>query len=91
MNCKPGDLALTHGAPIDNDILAEVLELREVHGVYGQLWLIRSLGSPFHITPTTRHMLVVWPDKMLRPIRDPGDDAVDEMLLLVGAPEAATA
>lgn len=25
-------------------------------------------------------------DELLRPIRDPGDDAVDEMLLRVGAP-----
>lgn len=90
MNCVKGDLAFTKGAPMDNDILVEVLELREVHSVYGQLWLIRSLGSPFHITPTILRDLAVWPDCMLRPIRHPGDDAVDESLQWLRIPEVDT-
>lgn len=30
-------------------------------------------------------------DAALRPIRDPGDDAIDEMVLIVGKPEGVTA
>lgn len=30
-------------------------------------------------------------DASLRPIRDPGDDAIDEMVLIVGKPEGVTA
>lgn len=80
MNCKPGEMALTHSAPMDNGLLVEVLAVRGVHGVYGQLMLVQSLGSKFHIEPGVRSQSAVWPDRMLRPIRDPGDDAKDEML-----------
>lgn len=37
----------------------------------------------------SRKYLVVW-DGWLRPIRDPGDDAVDEMVLLVGKPRVTS-
>jgi len=81
MNCCKGDLAMTVGAPMDNDLLVDVLEEREVHAVYGPMWLVRSLGSKFHIDPGVRDAFAIWPDCMLRPIRHPGDDAVDEMVL----------
>jgi hypothetical protein len=89
MNCVKGDLALTCGAPYDNDLLVDVLEAREVHPVFGQLWLVQSLGSKFHIEPAPREVRshrAVWPDRMLRPIRNPGDDAVDETLQRLPAP-----
>ncbi|MGJ7611133.1 MULTISPECIES: hypothetical protein [unclassified Variovorax] len=90
MNCQKGDLAMTRGAPMDNDLLVEVLEVREIHPVLGQLWLIHSLGSKFHIDPGVRDAHAIWPDCMLRPIRDPGDDAVDETLLMFRIPEFDT-
>jgi len=86
MNCRQGDMAMTCGAPMDNGLLVEVLEPRGVHGYYGKLWLIRSLGSRFHIEPNVRSRLAVWPDCMLRPLRDPGPDAVDETLQRLPAP-----
>lgn len=90
MNCVKGDLAMTRGAPMDNELLVEVLELSEMHEVFGQMWLVRSLGSKFHIDPGVRNACAIWPDCMLRPIRDPGDDAVDETLLMVRIPECDT-
>lgn len=33
----------------------------------------------------------VIPDAILRPIRDPGDDATDEMVLIAGKPQEVTA
>jgi len=90
MNCIKGDLAITKGAPMDNDLLVDVLETREVHAVYGPMWLVRSLGSPFHIDPGVRDAFAIWPDCMLRPIRHPGDDAVDETLLMFRIPEFDT-
>lgn len=90
MNCVKGDLAMTHGAPMDNDLLVDVLELSEMHRVFGQMWLVRSLGSKFHIDPGVRHACAIWPDCMLRPIRHPGDDAVDETLLMFRIPEFDT-
>lgn len=86
MNIKPGIMALTCGAPIDNGLLVDVIEASEVHAVFGQLWHVRSLGSSFHITPTRRSQSAAWPGCMLRPIGDPGDDAVDEMVLRKPAP-----
>ena len=86
MNLKPGILALTFGAPMDNGLLVEVIEGREVHAVFGQLWHVRSLGSAFHITPTRRSVRAVWPGCMLRPIGDPGADATDETLTWLPVP-----
>jgi hypothetical protein len=81
MNVKRGDFAITFGAPMDNGILVEVLGRFNGAGTrmeYGPCWHVRSLGSPFHITPTRTSPVCVWPDKLLRPIRDPGDAATDE-------------
>jgi hypothetical protein len=86
MNIEPGILAMTFGAPMDNGLLVEVLAPHQVHPVFGQLWLVESLGSKFHITPTYRHQRAAWPGCMLRPIGNPGPDAVDETLVGKPAP-----
>lgn len=90
---KPGVMAITHGLVVDtgcNDMLVELIEFvpagmfwRDPHG-YWQLadcgsWGVRSLGSMFpesRAVPPVRHALFA--PYNLRPIRDPGDDAVDE-------------
>jgi hypothetical protein len=84
MNYKPGDLAVTFGAPTDNGLLVEVGEEVSVpepeFRFWGRFYNVTSLGSPFHIDPGVREQSCYWPGRLLRPIRDPGDDAKDEML-----------
>jgi hypothetical protein len=79
MNCKPGDLAITHSAPLDNGLVVEVIERpasdAQYSNTFGPCWIVRSSGSYFHIEPGVRSELAIWPDAMLRPIRDPGEDA----------------
>lgn len=80
MEIRPGILAITFGAPLDNGLLVEVLEREEVHQVFGQLWRVKSLGSKFHLDVHIRSQFAHWPGCMLRPIGNPGADAVDETL-----------
>ena len=97
MNCKPGDLArvvapgyfvrcacgartlivkpdtlVVCAKPFaDGWYLEEPVEVRTVWACDPMQPLVGTAGS--------------LPDHLLRPIRDPGDDAVDEMVLKVGA------
>ena len=80
MRIEPGTLAITFGAPMDNGLLVEVLERHQHHPTGGQLWLVQSQGSPFHITPTMLSTRAAWPESMLRPIGRPDDAAADETL-----------
>jgi len=64
----------------------------------GPYWVMdQDLDAVFQLTyvdGSTQTFLAktrLYPDLNLRPLRDPGDDAIDEMLLLVGSPEGATA
>ncbi|NDZ11522.1 hypothetical protein C7T35_01250 [Variovorax sp. WS11] len=81
MKCRPGDLALTYGAPTDNGLLVEVAEVGELPPSlkleWGPFWRVTSLGSPFHMEPHQRSQTAIWPDRLLHPIRNPGDDAID--------------
>ncbi len=86
MKIEVGVLAMTFGAPLDNGILVEVLEESEMHAVLGQLWRVKSLGSPFHITMERLSHTAIWPGSMLRPIGDPGEHAVDETLTWKAVP-----
>lgn len=63
-------------------------------------WIVRSVGTPLVIK--TKNVLTgkswfrlvqerPYSDRCLRPIRDPGDDAVDEMMQLTGMPGEVTA
>lgn len=79
MKFKAGDMAVTFGAPMDNGLLVEVLAVNVMTHPEA-LHHIKSLGSPFHMTPATCSADCYWPASMLRPIRDPGDDAQDETL-----------
>lgn len=85
MNCKPGDLAVivntTLAASRPNiGLLVDVLAFSEAtlewrcRPIQGQRKPLNGMGLP----TDTGHVLVY--DRNLRPIRDPGDDAQDEML-----------
>ncbi len=87
MNCKPGDLAvITSGARYPENIgrLVEVISLwrgERVGGLFysGGDWVVRGIGGDLkHALGWSRDS--VSRDCVLRPIRDPGDDASDETL-----------
>jgi hypothetical protein len=97
MNCKPGDLARLVGFAPDlkmNDKLVKLADKEPVTiGGIAQWALAEKLrvqvpsavrlrlsnGSVFH--PGDIIHLSTLADKHLRPIRDPGDDAVDQTLV----------
>ena len=94
MNCRPGDLAMVVGkcrilphmpglpTAYMPHVLVTVAELVPEQGL-DPVWL---LEEPVHITVDTHpkltaHVMVLGlPDSCLRPIRDPGDDAKDELI-----------
>jgi len=78
MRCKPGDLAVvTRGENVG--IFVDVIE---PHDCLTGAWYVRvhsdAVGS---VCPVKKGELVGCYDSKLRPIRDPGNDAVDETLL----------
>lgn len=85
MNCKPGDIAMiVGGIPENHGRLVLVLH-RNDHGI--QEWVCEALSRI--MTRDTKTGPLYWAnpgklgcisDSNLRPIRDPGDDAQDEML-----------
>lgn len=63
-------------------------------------WIVRSVGSPLACaftnaltgqTRTEYRPERPYGDRLLRPIHNPGDDAVDEMVQIVGKPEGVKA
>lgn len=84
LNCRSGDLAVTFGAPMDNGLIVNVIERAGFHSAIGELWMVESIGSDFHVEPGRLSKKACWPDRLLRPIRDqPGDD---EALAWAGKP-----
>jgi hypothetical protein len=71
MNCKPGDLAVLVYSRIPRYIGEIYVVLRPYDGTEfasnEPAWVIEHRGEEWHCE-----------DRHLRPIRDPGDDAVDE-------------
>lgn len=94
MNCKPGDLAFLAIPPRAEfaGLVVEVLRagkpqrLKKPFGhLSGASWWVRASRACM----TTRGIALtefVLPDAALKPIRDPGDDAVDESLLWLRVP-----
>jgi len=90
MNCKPGDLAVIVRSRAGNEgRLVTCLRLAnkaeaDTAGFAqdaGPIWVVdRQLNTLYGFPATLAH------DNNLRPIRDPGDDAVDETLLRLPAP-----
>ncbi len=83
MNCKPGELAVVISAPNDPEYLGAIIVcVSWMDGEHGGGWktypILRCKKYGFGL---------LWHDDDLRPIRDPGDDAVDEFLALTGKPD----
>lgn len=92
MNCKPGDLARvisipqTRGTGLD-DVIIKVTHLDGVTDD-GTLpaWAYEGPKLTHRKGPTVGRVVTAIADHVLRPIRDPGEDAVDEMLLRIPSP-----
>ena len=83
MNCKPGDLAVVVCAGRLEGRVIRVTSLDPGRSPCGRpLWLYEGdLTDPDGFRYES-----IW-DHILRPLRDPGDDAVDEMVVIAGKPE----
>ncbi|QIM51607.1 hypothetical protein [Hydrogenophaga crocea] len=99
MNCKPGDLAVIVRSGAQN--AGKLVEIarpatqaeRKIfdHRREGFHWWVCSIGTPIVDSWGDARMETALPDAWLRPIRDPGDDATDEMVQLLGKPQEVTA
>lgn len=90
MNCKPGDLAIIVNASDYGRIhigkIVQCIRLeRPTFGRPGLGWLTEP-----GLAASDDGKCLLWCDEHLRPIRDPGDDAVDEVLQRIGSPNEAT-
>lgn len=99
MNCRPNDIARIvreiPGCEENLDRLVMVMKPGPLEPE-GATWRIEPLskapffyrdqGGCFHVWDEATDSLCWHPDAWLRPIRDPGEDAVDEMLRIAGRP-----
>lgn len=75
MNCKPGDLAVVvSGEPAHN--IGKMVQVKTLHRWVPGIWLFEG-----NLTNEIGLPLLGVADNCLRPIRDPGTDAVDETLV----------
>lgn len=87
MRCEPNDLdVIIFGEVTDPNMWVGTI-VRVLEVVNGRYW---TFDGPKLVHPVFGECTAV-ADHALRPIRDPGDDAVDEMTLLAGKPEGVTA
>jgi hypothetical protein len=89
MNCKPGDLAVVLRSDETTllgivDKIVEVVELTTSEEG-GPAW---GVSKPIKCgcAQNCGEWLDCFPDEILRPIRDPGEDAVDQTLQWLPAP-----
>ena len=82
MNCKPGDLAVQVGTfGSFNKYLGAIVECVSFSMESGEpVWRVKPL------VPSDPGIIDECHDKHLRPIRDPGDDAIDETLTWLPVP-----
>ncbi|MGC4396010.1 hypothetical protein [Hydrogenophaga sp. T2] len=92
MNCKPGDLAVIVRASdrFEHAWVGRVIRVTHLSGVG-----LTGLPCWAYEGPRLHHRLfgdaTAIADEVLRPLRDPGDDAVDEVLRRIGSPNEVTA
>lgn len=80
MNCKPGDLAVIVRAPFDKEHLGKIVKCIGFSSNYESHWITEPK------LPRIGGGWLSWADKNLRPIRDPGEDAIDETIARIGKP-----
>lgn len=86
MNCKPGDMAMVMRSWYPQ-LLGRLITVHELAGEnqMGPIWTYTGNLAVQGVT------IEYVEDCCLKPIRDPGDDAVDEMVQLCGNATARTA
>jgi hypothetical protein len=91
LNCKPGDLAYTV-APVRIDKRGRTYRVLRESAVEDHVRLNFgwSYSLPCWLCEDAEGE-TIFADMSLRPIRDPGEDAVDEILQLVGSPNKVAA
>lgn len=90
MNCKPGDLAILLRTPpelADQQLEGRIFRLTGLCNC-GRDRCFTFEGGPLRgrLRPRETWAWMCLPDAWLRPIRDPGEDATDEMLLVAPSP-----
>lgn len=86
MNCKPGDLAVIVRPGTTARNLGKLVSVKHQSQIWGPGWWFIETLSPCHGTNGDRMTCGAIEDSRLRPIRDPGDNATDEMVQLLGSP-----
>lgn len=91
LNCWPGCLAIVRSTPDTqrHGVVDRILKLTEVNGVCPDgtpSWGYEGPSIEFELRPGFTLVVGGLSDSILRPIRDPGDDAVDETLVRLGKP-----
>lgn len=86
MRCKQGDLAIIIGSrnPEGRKFIGSIVKCVEHVHVNGIDWWMIEPGL-------TGHEQDSWSDQNLRPIGNPGEDAVDQMLLVIQPPQTIEA
>lgn len=87
MNCKPGDLALYKG--MDKALAGKIVTCARLADPNMPMLRGKLPGAWWWIDPPLNQNGILRPlcaDSSLIPIRDPGDDAVDETLQWLPAP-----
>lgn len=100
MNCEPGDLAVivnplspNYGRFVNVLRAPEPSEL-DWWSMEGPTWIVEAIGAPLIVVNGIHCGLKAirpFTDAALRPVRDPGEDAVDEIIQLLGSPALVTA
>jgi hypothetical protein len=101
MNCKPGDLAIIVNCVRDVELNGRLVEVIFEENVSewvapdGFIWwdaavnrscAVRSLGLAFDYGTGAPTEYALFEARCVKPLRDPGDDAVDETLLRLPSP-----
>ena len=92
MNCKPGDLAVIVRVSLERhkNLIGKVIQVTKPYfSEVGQCMAWRYEGSDL-VGATGIPIYGVY-DWELSPIRDPGDDAVDEVIQRIGTPHKEVA
>lgn len=95
MNCKQGELVRFVGETQGNSLpvfgwIGKVVSYKRCP-LSGDAWIVEPPMPGGNVRNGPYKEMANWiADKALRPIRDPGDDATDEMIVLLGKPEKET-